>query len=494
MKKSLFWSDFFICKIVAVRNQDCQHRSTIMKKIFLISFALLEMLVCAEAQQAVTTNEHFSIGSYGRAGIARGDNIQYPRSLNLNGMGSIGGRMEEADYFELATALHFAPVGKTTDTTSITIQSRLALYTTQGQIIGNVTSKSYGGITAALPELFAEARHIMGSPWSVWVGARFFRGEDIHIIDHFYFDDHSSQGFGVQRKNTQFSIMLPAAVDTASSIPPYFYLNIVNGTPVLGLRNRYVYIMEHTEPLKNGYLKLMAEYHRLANGTLADTTTSSNYPSDYGYVVGTKYKRNLATKLPGSFYDFSVRYGSGIANGGDGGASKSFLTYGGPNLETQNFRKAWSVAITQSILWNVSSNYSVNAYGIFTKSRGASDSLNRTPDYNGKMLFNRKTDFAMGARCTWYVKDWFHLLHELNFSSRKDGAQDPAQMVKFSLAPTVVPNGKRDVWSRPHFRFVYSVARYNDFAVANLYSPYLAQTGSKRWGHYYGVKTEWWLW
>lgn len=465
-----------------------------MKTVLLNSLIFLVIVLSANAQPAVTTNKNFSIGSYGRAGIARGDDMQYPRSLNLNGMGSIGGRMEEADYFELATALHFSPVKGGSDTTIITIQSRLALYTTQGQIIGNVTSKSYGGITAALPELFAEARNILGSPWSMWVGARFFRGEDIHIIDHFYFDDHSAQGFGIQRNNTQVSVMFPAAVDTASSLPPYFYLNIVNGSPTLGLRNRSVYILEHTVPSQKGYLKLMAEYHQLAKGTLEDTTTSTNYPSDNGFVFGLKYKRNLSTLMSGSFYDFSIRYGAGIANGGDGGGSRTFLTYGGPNLETQKFNNAWSVAVTESILWNINSHYSLNAYGIFTKSRGASDSLGMTPDYNGKLLFNRKTDFAVGARGTWYIKDWLHLLHELNFSSRQDGTQDPAQMIKFSVAPTLVPNGKRDVWSRPHFRLVYSVARYNQFAADNLYSPYLAQNGSRQWAHYFGVKTEWWLW
>lgn len=464
-------------------------------KTYIILIAVLSATASdLSAQLTNTTNKKFSIGSYGRAGIARGDQGLYPRSLNLNGMGSIGGRMEEVDYFELATALHFTPVNTKADTTAITIQSRIAFFTSQGQIIGNVNSKSYGGITAALPELYAEAKNIMGSPWSIWVGARFFRGEDIHIIDHFYFDDHSSQGFGIQHKNTQFSIMFPAAVDTASSLPPYFYLNIINGTPVLGLRNRSMYILEHILPSKTGYLKLLAEYHRLAEGTLEDTVANYNYPSDYGYVLGLKYKRNLNTTISGSFYDVSLRYGGGIANGGDGGSSKTFLTYGGPNLETQRFKNAWSVAVTGSVLWNMNNNYSLNAYGFFTKSRGASDSLNMTPDYQGKMLFNRKTDFAIGARVAWYIKDWLHLLHELNFASRKDGTQDAAQMFKISIAPTIVPNGKRDVWSRPHFRFVYSVARYNKFASENLYSPYLAQTGSRQWGHYFGVKTEWWLW
>ena len=463
-------------------------------RITLLLTLLLLLSLRLIGQQPVTTNKHLSIGSYGRVGIAAADGFEYPRSLNLNGMGSVGGRMEENDYFELATALHFTPITTNNDTTAIRIQSRMALYTTNGQIIGNVTSKSYGGITAALPELFAEARHIMGSPWSVWVGARFFRGDDIHIADHFYFDDHSSQGFGVQYKNTQFSIMFPAAVDTASSLPPYFYLNIVNGTPVLGLRNRAVHIIEQTVPIKHGYVKLLGELHRLADGTVADTTSSTNYPSDYGYVLGAKYKKNLATKMPGSFFDFSARYGSGIANGGDGGGTKTFLTYGGPNMATKNFRNAWSIALTSSVLWNISRSYSINAYCVFTRSHGASDSLNKTPDYNGKLLFNQKTDFAIGMRATWFVKDWFHFLHEINFASRTDGTQDPAEMMKLSIAPTLVPNAKRDVWSRPHFRLVYSIAHYNDFAAKNLYSPYLAQSGTKSWGHYIGVKTEWWLW
>ena len=464
-----------------------------MKKIFLLSFIIPGIVISLRAQQPVVISKNFSMGGYGRVGIARADKFQFPRSLNLNGMGSIGGRMEENDYVEMISAFNFEPVSGGIDTTRITIQSRLALYTTQGQIIGNVNSNAYGGLTIALPELFAEAKNIMGSSWSAWVGARLFRGDDIHLADHFYFDDHSSQGFGIQYKNTRFSVMYPGAVDTTSSLPPYFYLNIINGTPVLGLRNRSVYILEHTFPVKEGTIKLMAEYQRLASGTISDTSTNLNYPADYGYVLGVKYKKNLAKALPGSYYDLSARYGSGIANGGDGGGAKTFLTYGGPNLQTNKFKEAYSLAATGSILYNISSNYSLNAYGIFTKSRGASDSLDKAADYQGRQLFNRKTDLAVGARGTWYIKNWFHLLHELDFASRKDGTQDPAQVVKFSIAPTLVPFGKRDVWSRPHFRLVYSLARYNKFAAANLYSPYLAQAGSKQWGHYFGVKTEWWF-
>lgn len=464
-----------------------------------IPLALLIMFVATQliAQQPVISNKLFSFGSYGRAGIAYGAGIegQFPRALNLNGMGSIGGRFEENDYLELATAMHFTAGSSGRDSTEINVQARLAFYTTQGQIIGNVTSKSFGGITAALPELFAEAKNIQGSDWSIWIGARFFRGDDIHIIDHFYFDDHSAQGFGVKYKNTQLAVMFPGSVDTNSTLPPYFYLNIVNGTPVLGLRNRSVWILEHVMPLNKGYLKFLGEFHRLADGSSEDTISQYNYPSDIGFVAGLKYQNELSKCMKGSFNAVSIRLGTGIANGGDGGGSKTFMTYGGPDLASQSFRKAMSFAVTETFLLNLNRHYSLNGYAIYTKSRGASDSMNKTPDYLGQqMLFNRKTDFAAGARGTWYIKDWFHLLHELDLSWRKDGTQDVAQLTKISIAPTIVPTAVRDVWARPHFRLVYSIGHYNKFASENLYSPYLAQSGIRNWGHYIGVKAEWWIW
>ncbi len=467
-----------------------------MKRALLLIFSLI-IVVQLLAQSPVISNKRFSFGSYGRAGIAYGVGIEghFPRSLNLNGMGSIGGRFEENDYMELAAAMHFTPVIMGKDTTQINVQARFAFFTTKGQIIGNVTSKSLGGITSALPELFAEATHINGSDWSIWVGARFFRGDDIHVIDHFYFDDHSGQGFGVKHKNTQFAIVFPGSVDTNSTLPPYFYLNIVNGTPVLGLRNRSVSIIEHTIPVQNGYIKLLGEFHRLAAALSGDTVSAYNYPSDIGFVAGAKYFSNISTSLPGSFNAVSIRYGTGIANGGDGGSSKTFLTYGGPNMETNSFRKAHSFAVTETFLWNISKAYSLNGYGIYTKSRGASDSLNVTPDYLGKqVLFNRKTDISFGARGTWYVTNWLHLLHEFDMAWRRDGTQDVAQMTKFTIAPTIAPGSQRDVWTRPHFRLVYSLAHYNKFAAVNLYSPYLTQSGNRSWGQYLGVKMEWWIW
>lgn len=58
-----------------------------------------------------------------------------------------------------------------------------------------------------------------------------------------------------------------------------------------------------------------------------------------------------------------------------------YMTYGAPNLETNSFRKANSFAFTEGILVNLSEKYSLNGYAIYTKSRGASDSKDKAPDY-----------------------------------------------------------------------------------------------------------------
>ena len=345
-----------------------------------------------------------------------------------------------------------------------------------------------------MPELYAEALNIGGSKWSAWIGAKFFRGYDVHIADYFYFDDHSSQGIGITYNKTTFSVLFPGTVDTASSVPPNFYVNIIDGTPRLGLRGRSMLVAEHVIPFDNNKqrIKLLAEYHHLANAS------AETLPLLTIILLKEVGLRGLNTSLlkyfvAGSFNQASIRYGHGIANGGDGGNSKTWLTYGAPDLETNKFSNAYSITLVDHILLNISPKYSINAYGIFTKSRGGSDSLNKAPDFFGREIFNRKTEYAFGVRNFWYITKWFHFLTELHYANRKDGDQPSATMMKLSIVPTLVPTGKTDPWARPQLRLIYSIARYNNFASQNLYSPYLSNTGPKKMGQYIGLRAEWWL-
>lgn len=445
------------------------------------------------------TNKNISFGSYGRVGVdwSFDDGRTIGRRLNLNNMGSIGGRMEEQDYLEFAPSFLFNP--KKGDSTIINVQVRFSVYSNSLSTFGNSSTSSLGGLTIAIPEIFVQARNILGKGLNIWIGSRLYRGPDVHIADHFYFNDHSGQGFGIEYKNTRFASIFVASTDTTSTVPPYFYLNIKTGTPSTALRQRTVAVIEHDVNInEDNTLTLLGEYHRMPDGDeeveIDSIEQIVNFPSDDGYVLGIRHHVKLKKLLDGSFNDFTIRYGTGIANGGDGGLSKTWLTYGAPDTISLSFKNAYSLAIVNHTVLNISNKHTLNPYLIFTMSKGAADSDHKSNTYFGKEVFNKKVDFTFGIRDEIYFTDFFHLLTEFHYSQRKDGQNPLASMFKISVSPTFVPTGKRDTWARPHLRFVSSFARYNDYAMNSLYSPYLEFTGSKRWGTYFGIKAEWWIW
>lgn len=440
--------------------------------------------------QVVITNTNFSMGTTGRIGVGLSPNGEGNnwKPLNLSGQGSLGGRMEQVDYVDILPAIHFTPkiIGK--DSTNVTFQMRLGMYSANGQFVGNVSSRSNNGLTFILPEAYVEATNILGSKWSAWAGSRFRRYDDIHISDYFYFDDHSAQGFGVKYKNTELTMLMPASSDS-TGVYPYNYEVTVAGATNPAIRQRMVWIGEHSIHLKNNStIKLLGEFHYVSKSSEEAT---KNYPSDNGWVAGIKYNSPFKTEKPGSFNQISARYGSGIANGGDNGNTFTWATYGASD-DNGKYTKAYSFTMVEHFLLNISNKFSINGYGVFTKSKGGSSSTNTDEYFNGNQFYNRKTDLVLGLRNFYYVTNWFHLLQELHYAVRKDGDNPEASMWKFSLAPTIVPLGQRDPWSRPHIRLVATVARYNDYARDHNYSPYL-QINQKRWGSYIGVRTEWWL-
>ncbi len=460
------------------------------------------MLFAQIAYQPVN-NKNISLGSYGRVGVdwsfVNGGSIG--RRLNLNNMGSIGGRLEEQDYLELAPVLHFKPF-KTDDATEINVQFRFSVYSRSLSLFGNSSTASPGGLTLSLPEIFAEARNINNSGVNVWVGSRLYRGPDVHIADHFYFNDHSGQGFGIEFNKSRFSTIFVSSTDTTSTLPPYFYLNIATGTPGIALRQKVVLNFEQDFNLSESQLlTILGEFHRMA-GNESDLQPTPyqndsiilNYPTDYGLVIGTRLSSVIGPKESNQYNKLSLRYGARLANGGDGGMSKTFYTFGAPDLDALNYKGAYSVSLVDEIFLNLSKSNSMNGYVIYTKSKGGAKSDGKALTYLGQEVYNRKQDFTIGFRNTQIISDKFHFISELHYSQRKDGMDDTYAMTKISLAPVLTPTGELSSWARPQLRFVVSLAHYNEAAKKGLYSPYLSYTGPKDWGYYFGVKAEWWIW
>ena len=452
--------------------------------------------------QNIANADWFTVGfgSYGRIGagtLVNGGSIE-GRRLNLNNMGSIGGRMEEQDYLELGLAFQMEPVHFTTDSTLIDVQLRFSAFSGTGSLFANSTSSSISGLTFAIPEMYAGVRNIFTKDLNIWIGARLYRGPDVHMADYFYFNDHGGQGFGVEYKKTRFMANFVSSTDTSTTVPPYFFINIKSGTPSLELRRRTVYALEQdvfvgTKQLITG----LAEIHHIGDPTDVSDTTNIllSLPGETGWVFGLKYQfENFKKLLPGSFNHISVRYGHGIANGGDGGSTRTWLTFGAADPETQRFNKGYSWHIVNHFLYNFSDRFSVNGYAIYNDSKGAADTRGVSETYFRREVFNGKRDLTVGFKAVNYITRAFHWQTELHYSQRQDGTQPWYRMVKLSLVPTIALRAERSVWSRPHLRFIYSVARYNDFAVQNGYSSALEVLGNDKWAHYLGVRAEWWTW
>ena len=144
------------------RSQFTNVHSNLFKLLVLLGLTA-SFDVSGQIQYQISTNKKVSIGSYGRAGVdwsfENGGSVG--RRLNLNNMGSIGGRLEEQDYLEVAPNFNFTPTEG--DSTLIYAQIRLAMYSTGVGSFANSTSSSLGGLAFSVPEIFVEARNIKRS-------------------------------------------------------------------------------------------------------------------------------------------------------------------------------------------------------------------------------------------------------------------------------------------------------------------------------------------
>ena len=125
-------------------------------------------------------------------------------------------------------------------------------------------------------------------------------------------------------KKTRLAAIFVSYTDTTSTVPPYFYLNIKTGTPSAALRQRLVLVGEQDWSWnQRNRVTLLGELQRMADAdgdVEADSVARAvNFPSDHGFDVGLRHNYTLPNKLPGSFNDFTVWHGTGIANGGTEG-------------------------------------------------------------------------------------------------------------------------------------------------------------------------------
>jgi len=343
--------------------------------------------------------------------------------------------------------------------------------------LGFFTSNTFPNLGIEIFQAYAEATNVLIPGLSIWGGQRFYRGEDVHIADYYFFNQLNGQGGGVRYKDLDFALLLQTG--PRGSPPLYNYDETGDDTPD-AFRQRMVFVSQYVhrfpqDEKRAHRLHLLAEAHVLPSARTRDG--AEVLPSDFGWVVGTKGTLDFGN---GNFNTLAVRYGWGIANGTIGG-SPTWATFGLPD-EDGRFRGAYALEVVEHFVYNVSPLFSVNGYGILQLSHGATNAA-----------ADKGFDYAVGARTFLYLLDQFHLINEVTYQTRRDGDGPTGSVTKLSIVPTIVPNGERSVWARPHFRVFYTLGFYNRAARDALMSPYLQTFGPDRIAHYLGARVEWWF-
>ncbi|HEX8793195.1 MAG TPA: carbohydrate porin, partial [Polyangiaceae bacterium] len=123
----------------------------------------------------------FEFGSYGRVQVASDGRGGTGRSANIVAHGD---RIDEDSYAELELRREdqFAP-----NVTSRVVAT-LALFPPFFHFSGDATQ------AIAVRNLYAQGTY---GDWTLWVGSRMYRGDDIYLLDYWPLDNENTVGFGV---------------------------------------------------------------------------------------------------------------------------------------------------------------------------------------------------------------------------------------------------------------------------------------------------------
>jgi len=436
------------------------------------------------------TADRVDMFMYGRMGTGWTPSGQViaGRYMNLGDRRAIGGRLEEGDYLEPGLRYHMLQGTKETDT-MVDLVMDVEMWSMDGAILSDLASGALDELRIYPLQAYVQAHNVLVPDLDIWIGSRLYRKQDIHIADYFYFNNLPSQGLGAFYKG------LDAAVLITTGDSPFYQVDMNAGqpmpsTPDMARRLRTMFVAQYALPigLRSSFVQGLGEVHVVPKSSKGDIEAPPNVnPSDYGWVGGAKLHLDLGGE---NFNSTSIRYGTRIANGAASGRS-TYDTFGVPALDG-TYKGAAGVEFVEHFGVQFGQVIALNGYGTVHWNKGGRGHAPLTPEEPP----DTRLDYTIGIRPVLYLHPQFHLMAEATYQARKDQGRATGTATKLSIVPTIVPSGKEgeaSVWTRPHFRLIYTYGRYNDAAVDQLMSPYLKTVGPTHTAHFLGARVEWWF-
>ncbi len=298
---------------------------------------------------------------------------------------------------------------------------------------------------ARLVQAYAEWSNVAAlNNGSLWAGRRFYKRNDIHISD-FYYWNQSATGAGIE--NVEIGgLQYSYAFSRKDSV---FQENYTN---------RHDFNVGGFDTNPNGELQFGVSY-------IADPDRGD---SNSGWSVTAQHEQ---IGFLGGSNTFAVQYGEGPGTG---------LGYTG-DVTLDESAKSWRVV--EFFDWQVTPRFGGQFQAVYQKD---------TRQDGGDQDW-----ISVGVRPVYALTEEFKLVAEVGHD-QIDAEAGTRKLTKFTIAPTWSPAGP-EFWARPEFRLYYTYAQWNDAAqeAANLMAAgsALSETGafgSAQHGSNFGVQVEYW--
>ncbi|PAA26815.1 maltoporin [Pseudomonas fragi] len=299
--------------------------------------------------------------------------------------------------------------------------------------------------SARLPQLYAQWSNLPSlNGGSLWVGRRYYKRNDIHISD-FYYWNQSATGAGIEDVligGLKYSYAL-------SRKDNLYQENYVT-------RHDFNVAGFNTNP--GGQLELGLSYLDKPERTDAHS----------GWAITAQH---VQSEFLGGKNKFAVQYGEGSGTG---------LGYTG-DFRLDNSSKRYR--IVEFFDWQVTPRFGGQVEAVYQK--------DFRPDGGNQEWL------SLGVRPTYAISEQFKLVTELGHDQVK-AADGTRKLSKFTFAPTWSPKGP-GFWARPEVRLYYTYASWNAAAqrAANEFDAGSALSdsgafGSARHGSNAGLQVEYW--
>ncbi len=279
---------------------------------------------------------------------------------------------------------------------------------------------------------------------SLWAGRRFYKRNDIHISD-FYYWNQSATGAGVEDMKIG-GLKYSYAFSRKDSVFQKDYIN------------RHDFNVGGFDSNPGGELEFGVSY--------IDKPDSEDAHS--GWAVTAQHKQD---GFLGGSNTLALQYGEGPGTG---------LGYTG-DVTLDDSAKSWRVV--EYFDWQLTPRFGGQFQVVYQKDK--------------RVDGGDQDWWSVGVRPTYAFTEQFKLVTELGHD-QIDAADGTRKLSKFTVAPTWSPAGPA-FWARPEVRLYYTYAQWNDAAqrAANLMAAGSALSdsgafGDAQHGSNFGVQVEYW--